>query len=281
MGPIAMFKNIQNQIYPPYYQRTVGERMMWASEICQSSGWYSNGPKLVDLALDLDGIVTSEMAAWADTEDGRTLLHSLAGALAYSYKVYTGDIDDDLDRTHRELVEASPILVHDGVHYQDCTGMWTPLIRRFLQAGADVHALNLKLQTPLWTLFDLMDVLGDYDELQTRRAILSILVTWLTAFYESGMNLQQYGEKEKELGTFEFSKYYYLNYRTGGVVGIAFGPHPSDWRFWWAEPTDEYAGDFWELIEEDGLWEPESDLSEEEELEQAIPGAWEDDDEED
>ncbi|RYP07837.1 hypothetical protein DL765_008990 [Monosporascus sp. GIB2] len=40
-----------------------------------------------------------------------------------------------------------------------------------------------------------------------------------------------------------------------------YGPEPEDWDVYWSEPTDEFAGDFWELVENPplqvpGAWDP-------------------------
>ena len=44
------------------------------------------------------------------------------------------------------------------------------------------------------------------------------------------------------------------------LIAYKLGPEPSDWDIYWSEPTDVFAGDFWNLIEDPPL---------------QIPGAWE------
>lgn len=44
------------------------------------------------------------------------------------------------------------------------------------------------------------------------------------------------------------------------LIGFKYGPEPEDWDIYWDEPTDMFAGEFWELIENPP---PQ------------IPGAWE------
>ncbi|KAK8033636.1 hypothetical protein PG991_003034 [Apiospora marii] len=46
-------------------------------------------------------------------------------------------------------------------------------------------------------------------------------------------------------------------------TGLTHGPNPEDWRFFCADDTESYAGDFWELVDPAPLW---------------IPGSWVDDD---
>ncbi|KAK8080911.1 hypothetical protein PG997_008729 [Apiospora hydei] len=39
-------------------------------------------------------------------------------------------------------------------------------------------------------------------------------------------------------------------------IGITYGPNPEDFRFWSADNTESYAGDFWELVDPTPLWMP-------------------------
>ncbi|KAK6853746.1 hypothetical protein PG995_010558 [Apiospora arundinis] len=39
-------------------------------------------------------------------------------------------------------------------------------------------------------------------------------------------------------------------------TGISYGPNPEDWRFWMADDTESFAGDFWELVDPRPLWMP-------------------------
>lgn len=43
------------------------------------------------------------------------------------------------------------------------------------------------------------------------------------------------------------------------ILSRSYGPHPRDWRIWFEEPTDEYGGDFWQLVDPAPM---------------SIPGAW-------
>ncbi|KAK7996680.1 arginine N-methyltransferase 2 [Apiospora arundinis] len=39
-------------------------------------------------------------------------------------------------------------------------------------------------------------------------------------------------------------------------TGISYGPNAEDWRFWMADDTESFAGDFWELVNPRPLWMP-------------------------
>ncbi|KAB5518186.1 hypothetical protein GE09DRAFT_1259576 [Coniochaeta sp. 2T2.1] len=49
------------------------------------------------------------------------------------------------------------------------------------------------------------------------------------------------------------------------LLGITYGPEPEDWKLWWTEPTDVYAGEFWRAVERDVPLLPGSWVEEEEE----------------
>lgn len=91
-----------------------------------------------------------------------------------------------------------------------------------------------------------------------------MLIDWLKILRHCRIDLQDYGEWEKlntreEDQEFEFTK---LGEgltigprprRTAGTVRLinfAYGPRPEDWKFWFSDPTDAFAGNFWALIEE-------------------------------
>jgi hypothetical protein len=91
---------------------------------------------------------------------------------------------------------------------------------------------------------------------------------------DSGIDLLEYGRREKELHHLEvinkeFRYRYRLKHLTNGrqhyvfprwhLVGFSYGLSIQDWQFWGSEPTDAFAGDFWYMVEHP--WE-------------SMPGAW-------
>ncbi|OTA68466.1 hypothetical protein K449DRAFT_145961 [Hypoxylon sp. EC38] len=100
------------------------------------------------------------------------------------------------------------------------------------------------------------------------KATPSALRVWLEALEQAGVDLNTYGRREHEIFTNNDSyhyfglpwiiEYYYsfpVNYY---LVDFSYGPEPDDWKLYWSEPTDELAGDFWELIENPPLHIPGS-----------------------
>ncbi|KAG8165490.1 hypothetical protein KVR01_004042 [Diaporthe batatas] len=47
------------------------------------------------------------------------------------------------------------------------------------------------------------------------------------------------------------------------LIRFQYGELPKDWKFWWNEPSDEFAGDFWRLVEIDSTT-----------ANMRVPGAW-------
>lgn len=90
---------------------------------------------------------------------------------------------------------------------------------------------------------------------------------WLEDLDTCGVNLLEYGRKEKALHD-EFPmqdfmgdcfKDYHYHEIKWHLISFSFGTSVSDWRIWVSEPSDGYAGDFWSMIEPPEL---------------SIPGMW-------
>jgi len=59
------------------------------------------------------------------------------------------------------------------------------------------------------------------------------------------------------------------------LISFTYGPRPEDWKFWFSEPSDPYAGDFWAMVEEGRPW-----IDDEEAMgdhPQPMPGSWSED----
>ncbi|KAI2469516.1 hypothetical protein F4781DRAFT_213381 [Annulohypoxylon bovei var. microspora] len=98
----------------------------------------------------------------------------------------------------------------------------------------------------------------------------AVLNFWLEALKFAGVDLDAYGYREHEIfvghDNHRFEVHYYrspgdseeLPFSAFDLVGFRFGPDLEDWEFYWNEPTDEFAGDFWDLIENPPLHIPGS-----------------------
>ncbi|KAK6948976.1 hypothetical protein Daesc_009048 [Daldinia eschscholtzii] len=99
-----------------------------------------------------------------------------------------------------------------------------------------------------------------------------MIMEWLKALALAGVDLEAYGRREYAILLDDYSLRYIVAYSHSysGILRLKiylirfkFGPKPEDWEFYFNEPTDEFAGDFWKLVEDPPL---------------RIPGAWVEDD---
>ena len=101
---------------------------------------------------------------------------------------------------------------------------------------------------------------------------------WLQSLKRAGADLVEYGQLESR--NLKSSKIWvtYVKYDVDGgdytlrhhlklsIVSLVYGPEPEDWHIWFSWPLDEWAGDFWFLVENPELFETPEQLD--------IPGAW-------
>jgi hypothetical protein len=161
---------------------------------------------------------------------------------------------------------------------------WQALVGQILNKGADVNRCGL-FGTPLiqmlrgvyslgWRSYEVKDVLGNvihYGRHLQHQQIRGeeVLLTWLQTLQGFGIDLERYGKTEHKLFYQESSSWRNLELHIPGrgevsslrLVGLQVGPKPEDWKVWLSEPSDEFAGDFWDMLEHP---------------ERTIPGAWDD-----
>lgn len=105
------------------------------------------------------------------------------------------------------------------------------------------------------------------------------IFAWLSDLYEAGVDLVIYGRNEKRhlrdpnvLPDGMNDSYFCWTDSHGSFVDIIYlvrlidfryGRLPTDWKFYWSEPSDQFAGDFWSLVE----WDCQ-------EAAMGVPGAW-------
>lgn len=104
------------------------------------------------------------------------------------------------------------------------------------------------------------------------RLFRRFLTSWLEDVQSAGIDLAAYGKKELELFVRDHQvlalRWCTLDigpksdgYPLSGprLVSFTYGPEPEDWELIWDPDTEEFAGDFWELVEDRPL---------------PVPGAW-------
>ncbi|TGO16587.1 hypothetical protein BTUL_0026g00400 [Botrytis tulipae] len=112
------------------------------------------------------------------------------------------------------------------------------------------------------------------------------ILDWIKILQSSGIDLEHYGRKERSIFKMKkrnnFESLVFLsrinrveaadhggpmkpviNFELGwsSLIDFNYGPCVEDWKFWFSEPTDRFAGEFWSLIEDPPLMN-------------LVPGAW-------
>lgn len=80
---------------------------------------------------------------------------------------------------------------------------------------------------------------------------------WLDTLARNQVDLLSYGRKERALYKEGLSHIQHSWFISGShmsrpihlhLIGITFGPARENWRLWWADGHEEYAGDFWAMV---------------------------------
>ncbi|KAK2604111.1 hypothetical protein N8I77_007068 [Diaporthe amygdali] len=243
-----------------------------------NNGWAA--PALIRSVLGLDnGIARDNLNFSVRTISGETIFHGLA------WKIGLANARGDAGEWHRLIRDVVAHVVDDRDLHQ-----YGPSVT----LGFEEFPKVLEETTPLLSLI-LQGILAEARHrrwpLRTRvperptgqpAVVLlgceKLIFAWLSDFYEAGVDLLEYGRKEKEHfrdeeflpngPTYSYfsdlgrSPEYTIGYHVR-LINFQYGRLPRDWKFWWSEPSDEFAGDFWFLVE-----------LEAEEVVMSIPGTW-------
>ena len=257
---------LQQQVFPPYFEMDLQERFKIAYNVIQQ-GW-NNGPELLRMTVS-SGRITNDVATYVD-DFGNTLLHLINRGIAEGNIVrpLVGDFVDEEFNCRRP-------------NAADSINRWRLLARETITAGAAVSAINENNSTVLQSLLisfgkrwplnrNWAGCLSGWD------ALMALLNNWLIDLESCEIDLSSYGNEEWD-HHFLYSAEYEMREGTAGphpklrLINFAYGRQPEDWTFWFSEPTDEFAGDFWRMIEnvltEDSYKELDDQIL-------STPGAW-------
>jgi hypothetical protein len=221
--------------------------------------WYAR-PEITRMAIT-HGRVDEEVAKFVNGT-GDTFLHCLLRYFAYF-------------RYYRDVgVDDSTWESWDG------DGSWRELIRDLVGAGSLLHAINNEQLTPLSCIIYSSSVIDYRDKTDLNHLIeevSSLLRVWLSDLLDVGVDLQQYGAEEKLLNLagsvcndFDVEDTW-VGWSSIHLIGFSYGHHPEDWHFWFSDPTDDFAGDFWYLVEDPAFWESGEGGND---VDHTIPGSW-------
>ncbi|PMD38028.1 hypothetical protein L207DRAFT_584947 [Hyaloscypha variabilis F] len=288
-GPLSTLQYLQQQMYPPYHVLSVDMRLQIASEIVQdfAARWHNTNSLVESMLMPCGGANQKIMSlpgrhGWNLFKD---LIHEWitrreecrrhANQYRYSQKE-TQALDPSLGSDMLEKFRlADP-------QQWSLIGL-RRLICRSISAGFLISTHQTSIRSPLSLIIS--EVLSVFNPI------------WSYRVSETLREVGDYSTTKSEL-TFGFGCFNPVergclpcdNHRHGiwffELIGFTFGVRIEDWHFWLSEPTDEFAGDFWYMIETWGFWESDDEESDFDcdsncdsdfDLEQAVPGAWVDD----
>jgi hypothetical protein len=268
-GPLMSFTNIRRSLWPDeeYYSEELLTKRMQLT-----TGLVLNGPvvwkentdfiPMTRFALEQEGNwAKASMDLSVSSNDGETLLHGLAGIIGL---LGNGDAVKEWLRLSTDVIGR-------------CHGL-----EDLCQASA--RSSGPQLETPLLRLikqsFDprlpFCCQLGDQDSMPKliQRCEVSISL-WLECLRVAGVDLLRYGPEElqRHVAVLDIGRDFGIKFSCSGkrrhtwwgiihLIRFDFGTCPSQWKFWWSEISDEFAGDFWHMVGEQEI----SDLR--------VPGAW-------
>lgn len=278
-GSFEEFLSLRRSVWPDaqfYHPDFSRQRMLLAVGIAGdfNNAWVAAPMCRSVLRLDND-TAQNNMHFHIHTDTGYTFFHGLAMKIGQTHGT--------------KSAEEWHTLIRDILrHLADAKFLSQPSIVKYASEGVSVT------NTPLEFLIQesLKARLGSYDQHATIRSTDSTAVltgcersifAWLADLHEGGIDLQIYGENETEHfrhpalsrvepylsngRTYHYFKRSYGTERTYvysvRLINFHYGRIPTDWKFWWSEPSDEFSGDFWSLVE---LSNQETAMS--------VPGAW-------
>lgn len=268
-GPKEVFLSLVQHTDVPYYATSMEIRGDVAIGIAH--GVPLNSPDLFRMALHPGPISSADVVY--KSANGETLLHAVAQAIGSTIRpIYCSN----MVRNERECQEDLQGRRHKPSSLLLLTGTsgWRILARELVTIGADLHAVSTArcwpdvqiLLTPLLSLFRGLDWVDWSTSVSSRLQLVAM--TWLEDLLASGVDLVEYGRKEKETWNllsvlkdvpFAFGWGLGPGADVRHIIGFEFGAAPSEWHIWWSEPTDFMAREFWAMVENP---------------EELMPGSW-------
>jgi hypothetical protein len=256
-------------VFPPYFETHLEERFKIAYSVARQ-GW-DNGSELLRMTVSA-GRITNDIATYVD-DFGNTLLHLISLGIAHDQLIrpmVDGFVDEEF--------------YCRGPDATNSINGWRLLSRETITAGAAVSAINNRNCTVLQSLLKNFGKFWFYSRtFRNWRGLMALLNNWLVDLESCELDLSSYGKEEWEhhlLYPVEFD----IVLETARphpkvrLINFSYGRRPEDWIFWFSEPTDEFAGDFWRMIENAPT---ESSAKELDDPILSTPGAWNSDDDDD
>lgn len=240
-GTFEEFVFLQQHFCPSFYQLSKQFRIRLALSLYTHSGSYgypSHAGEIVRniIGTDVLGVGDFNICYFIELEYGyftSTLIHFAARHLG-QHKILLGSAQNEREARSNY-------------------GAWSGLCHEFLRVVIALHHL-VDGQTPFLSFLH-----GDisahfYPGPLFRRIDVQVWVEHLEA---AGVDLAEYGEAEKYVWKTQITvcdREFYTPNRYGDwmlqrMIGFTYGPSPTDWYVWLSEPSDHFAGEFWDMIE--------------------------------
>jgi hypothetical protein len=287
-GTLAGFQLIQAAYCPNYYESSFKHRARIAKNILPRNTPDTTMAALGTInSLGIDQLL--DPVCWVI--DNTTTLFD-AVAYKFGFALFEPSYQPSSREVYKPLWDSSDVEQENGItfklsfdpeKYPMCG--WQALVGQILNKGADLNRCGL-FGTPLiqmlrgayslcWHSYEVNLMLSgvlncDRPFQHQHRRGEEALLTWLQTLQGFGIDLERYGKTEHKLFYQESSSWRNLELLVPGswgevyllrLIGLQVGPEPDDWKVWISEPSDEFAGDFWDMLEHP---------------ERTIPGAWDD-----
>ena len=258
-GPLSALSALLKYTDTPLLESSIDVRCDLAIRLAAYAEY--NNPELFLLALGCRP--TFPPAMNYQNRNGTTLLHAVARALGILSFYSTCN------------TKSSHLSVYVEDLEQWISG-WKSILQELVTAGVDLNVTRLSQlhdlkdvrMTPMWDLLYGLCYPTWYEQVQVN--LQHAIMSWISTLSDFGVDLREYGLQERSTwkpveistkfihsGPLDlFSDYYFGNRR---LINFDYGPSPKDWRIWENEPTDEFAGEFWLMLDK---------------KEEIMPGTW-------
>lgn len=245
------FHYLRNQVYPPYKTFQLSQRF---NSVTPNMGSFLASPPFFMAALGCDDTLTAELLTLSNGY-GETFWHIISHGLCFqTVKInkWPGIKQHSQHPKWAEFMGKLLIMDASNISKPDSSGL-TPLmglVRFWFWFSYTLKLLRIQVNPSLLQV---------------------VLRLWLGELRNIGIDLEKYAAKE--MHSVDFGQ---RDFNWGGrddslhgrvrLIKMECGPCPEDWHFWLSEPTDEFAGDFWTMTED------------QEEFRPTVPGSWVDED---
>ncbi len=258
------------------YMHTAAEHAQLAINIARNS--QHNGPKLARAVL---ANIDPSVALKAKSDNNVTLSHRIASRLGggFAHEVQGSE------KLTQYLDEGFGPVQHPSEKEMLSRNGWRLFLREFDLSNADLHTISDLNLTPLMMGFKSLVFIWNGLLSKEIKTLSMFLQLWLLTLQQTGVDILQYGIKERHLhhsglvckdfsrrqrtvkvgGHGKTTQAVNSSYGTLRLIAIEPAALPADWRLWWSEPTDEFAGEFWGMCERvtpttPGAWVNESEI---------------------